>query len=198
MASYMDTIRRTMEADYADASDSEKDEAVRDLIQVCSVAAGAIAIQPIPLLDVALVTPIQIALVQGIGRIHGHKLDQKSVLEILTTFGASLVAQNAIMTAVKFVPFAGWAMAMSMAYALTYAIGEVSNEYFRRGRGVPQRDLESMFKRVYREKKAEKQQATEGDATLKDKIEQLNEAKKAGLLTEEEYEKKKADLLSDF
>lgn len=196
--SYMDTIRRTMEADYAEASDQEKDEAVRDLIQVCSVAAGAVAIQPIPLLDVALVTPIQIALVQGIGRVHGHQLDQKSVLEILTTFGASLVAQNAIMTAVKFVPFAGWAMAMSMAYALTYAIGEVSNEYFKRGRGVAQRDLESMFKRVYREKKAEKQEAAEGNVSLKDKIEQLNEAKKAGLLTEEEYEKKKADLLADF
>jgi uncharacterized protein (DUF697 family) len=198
MATHFETIRRVMEGGYDDASDEVKVGAVRDVIQVCSVAAGAVTLQPFPLVDFVLVSPIQIAMVQAIGRIHGHKLDQKSVLEILSTFGASLVAQNAIMAAAKFIPFAGWAVSISMAYALTYAIGEVADFYFKSGRGVEQETLKSMFDRVYREKKAEKQASAQGDSTLKDRLEQLKDAFESGLLTEEEFEKKKQDLLADF
>jgi uncharacterized protein (DUF697 family) len=100
---------------------------------VCSIAAAAAAIPPVPLLDIALLAPIQTGMVQGIGRIYGQRLDRKSVLEILSTFGASLVSQSVIMAAAKLLPFFGWAAAVSMAYALTHAIGEVSDHYFRTG-----------------------------------------------------------------
>jgi uncharacterized protein (DUF697 family) len=195
---YLDTIRKVMDGDYEHAPQAEKDEAVRDLIKVCSIAAAAVTIQPIPLLDTALISPIQIAMVQAIGRVHGYKLDRKSIVEILGTFGASLVAQNVIMAAAKLIPFAGWLITTSMAYALTYAIGEVSDHYFRNGRGVPQHELKDMFKRIYEQKKAEKQRANEGNGTLKDKLEQLKKAHESGLLTEEEFAKKKEQLLAGF
>jgi uncharacterized protein (DUF697 family) len=198
MASYLDTLERVMKGDYQDASAQEKAEAVRDVIQVCSVASAAVAWQPIPLVDTVLISPIQIAMVQAIGRIHGHKLDRKSVIEILGTFGASLLAQNVIMAAAKLIPFAGWIVGMSMAYALTYAVGEVSDHYFSHGRGVGQQDLREMFDKVYRDKKAEKQAEHRSNATLKDKLEQLKEAYGAGLLSEEEFEAKKQDLLAGF
>ncbi|MGZ3451618.1 MAG: DUF697 domain-containing protein [Polyangiales bacterium] len=196
--SYLETIRKVMDGDYENAPQAEKDAAVRDLIKVCSVAAAAVTIQPIPLLETALISPIQIAMVQAIGRVHGYKLDRKSIVEILGTFGASLVAQNVIMAAAKLIPFAGWLITTSMAYALTYAIGEVSDHYFRNGRGVPQSELKDMFKRVYEQKKAEKQRANEGNATLKDKLEQLKRAHESGLLTQEEFAKKKEQLLAGF
>src|SRR5262252_5665825 len=151
VGSYMETIRRVLDGDYDDATDEEKARAVKELVQVCSVAASALTIQPFPILDSALIAPVQIAMVQGIGRIHGYKLDKKSVLEILSTFGASLVAQNVIMAAAKLIPFLGWAVTISMAYALTYAIGEVSDFYFRNGRGVSSSELKTMFDRVYKE-----------------------------------------------
>jgi uncharacterized protein (DUF697 family) len=195
---WTDTLRRVMDGDYDGATAEEKLHAVRDLIQVGAVASAAIAVQPVPLLDMALLAPIQIGMVQGIGRVHGYKLDKKAVLEILSTFGASIVAQSAIMAAAKLVPFLGWAAAMSMAYALTYAIGEVADHYFRSGRGVSSDELKEMFQRVYKEKKTEKDQASKGNSTLKDKLEQLTEARKSGLLTEEEFEKKKHELLSSF
>ncbi|MBL8943758.1 MAG: DUF697 domain-containing protein, partial [Myxococcales bacterium] len=131
MSGHLDTIRRVLDGDYTDASDEDRQRAVRELVQVCSVAAGAMTIQPFPLLDTALIAPIQIAMVQGIGKIHGHKLDTKSVLEMLSTFGASIVAQNVIMAAAKLIPFFGWVVTISMAYAMTWAIGEVSDHYFR-------------------------------------------------------------------
>src|SRR5688572_9284800 len=127
MANYLETLRRVMDGDYEHASQDEKNAAVRDVVQVCSIAAAAVTIQPIPLLDTALISPIQIAMVQAIGRVHGYKLDKKSIVEILGTFGASLVAQNVIMAAAKLIPFAGALITISMAYALTWAIGDVSD-----------------------------------------------------------------------
>jgi uncharacterized protein (DUF697 family) len=198
MASYRATLKRIMDGGFDDADEAERSEAVRDVINACSIAGAAVAIQPIPLVDVALLSPIQIAMVQGIARIYGHSLDKKAVIEILSTFGASLVAQSAIMAAAKLVPFLGWAISASMAYALTYAVGEVSDHYFKNGRGVSSDELKSMFNRVYEQKKAEKQAANKSNATLKDKLEQLNDAYKNELLTEEEYAAKKEKLLEDF
>ena len=51
---------------------------MRDVTVVCSVAAAAAAVQPVPLLDIALLAPIHVGMVQAIGQVHGHKLDTKS------------------------------------------------------------------------------------------------------------------------
>ncbi|MBI4817048.1 MAG: DUF697 domain-containing protein [Deltaproteobacteria bacterium] len=198
MKRHVETLKRIMDGDYRSASDDERRAAVREVIEVCSVAAGAVAIQPIPILDIALLSPIQIAMVQGIARVHGHSLDKRAVVEMLSTFGASIVAQSVIMAAAKFVPFAGWIMAIAMAYALTYAIGEVSDHYFTHGRGVSSEELRERFERVYKEKRDEKQRAHKANSTLKEKLEQLKDAHKAGLLTEEEFAKKKEELLQGF
>jgi len=198
MATYTETLNRIMRGGYDDASPEERAEAVRDLLNMCSVAAGAVTIQPLPFVDSLLISPIQIALVQGIGRIHGHSLDKKAILEMLSTFGASIVTQNVIMAAAKFIPFLGWLVTITMAYALTYAIGEVSDYYFRNGRGVPASELKDMFERIYKTKKEEKQARHKKNESLKDKLEQLKEARKADLLTEEEFEAKKAELLASF
>lgn len=198
MATHLETIRRVLDGNYESASEAEKEQAVRELVQVCSVAAGALTIQPIPLLDSALIAPVQIGMVQGIGKIHGYALDRRSILEILGTFGASLVAQNLVMGAAKLIPFFGWVVTISMAYALTWAIGEVSDHYFRNGREVDPDELRAMFRRVYESKKEEKTREHKRNKGLKAKLEQLKEAREAGLLTEEEFEAKKAEVLADF
>lgn len=198
MSSHLDTIKRVLDGDYADATDEQRTAAVKELVQVCSVAASAMTIQPFPLLDTALIAPIQIAMVQGIGKIHGHKLDSKSILEMLSTFGASIVAQNVIMAAAKLIPFVGWVVTISMAYAMTWAIGEVSDHYFRNDRKVDEGELKAMFERVYKAKKAEKTEQHKGDKALRDKLELLKKAHADGLLTEAEFEAKKAALLATF
>jgi uncharacterized protein (DUF697 family) len=196
--SYADTVSRVMAGSWQNATPEERSAAVSDLIQVCSIGAAACAVQPFPLLDIALLAPIQIGLVQGIGRIHGYDLDKKSVIEILSTFGASLVSQHVVMAACKLVPVVGWVMGVSMSYALTYAIGDVSDHYFRTGRGVSSSELKEMFKRTYEAKKAEKQSEHAGDRTLRQKLEQLKDAYASGLLSEEEFARMKEELLNAF
>ena len=198
MAGHLETIKRVLDGNYTDASDEEKRLAVEQLIRVCSVAAGAVTIQPFPFVDTALITPIQLAMVQGVGKIHGYKLDTKSIVEMLGTFGASIVAQNLIMGAAKFIPFFGWVVSISISYALTWAIGEVSNHYFRNGRHVDEGELKAMFERIYKSKKDEKTAQHKGNKTLKTKLEELTKAHEGGLLTQEEFEAKKAELLSSF
>ena len=198
MAGYLETIKRVLDGDYTDASDEEKRAAVEQLIRVCSVSAGAVTIQPFPFVDTALITPIQLAMVQGVGKIHGYKLDSKSVVEMLGTFGASIVAQNIIMGAAKFIPFFGWVVSISIGYALTWAIGEVSDHYFKNGRHVDEAELKEMFQRIYTSKKAEKTEQHKGDKALRDKLEKLKRAHKDGLLTDAEFEAKKAEMLAGF
>lgn len=198
MSSYAETFQRVLEGDYQDATPDERREAVREVIEMGSAAAAAAAIQPLPLLDVLLISPIQIGMVQAIGRVHGHRLDQKSILEILSTFGASVLAQNLIISSAKLVPFAGWIAAPAMAYSLTWAVGEVSEHYFAGGRGIEPAELREMFRKTYRSKKEEKVAAHRGDGSLKERLEQLAEAHRAGALTDEEYEAKKAEILRDF
>jgi len=198
MSQYLETIRRVLDGNYDEATPEERDQAVREMIQVCAASAAAVAVQPFPLVDVLLISPIQIALVQAIGRIHGYKLEQKSVVEILSAFGAALVTQNLIIAAAKLVPFAGWLVGISMAYALTWAVGDVAEYYFKNGRGVSQDDLQVMFKKVYQAKKAEKVAAHKSDASLREKLQQLKDAYEADMITEDEFNAKKEELLASF
>jgi uncharacterized protein (DUF697 family) len=190
-----DTFARVMVGNFEDATDAEKLAAVRDLTVGASVAAAAISIQPVPLLDVALLAPIHIGLVQAIGQVHGHRLDAKSVVEILATFGGSIVTRSVLGSAAKLLPVIGWAASASMAYAMTYAIGEVSHAYFASGRGISARELRSLFRSVYDAKRSEKAASAEAQPSLREKLRQLGDAYAAGLLSEEEYRLKKEEIL---
>jgi len=194
MTTYAETFERVVSGVYSNASDEEKLVAVREVIQVASIAAAAVTIQPIPIIDVALIAPIQIGLVQAIGRVHGYTLDKKSVVEILSSFGAGLVTQGVLLSTSKLIPIVGWLAAIPMAYALTWSVGEVAHYYFKMGRGVSPDELEAMFQKIYRSKREERARESKS-SSLKARLEDLNEAFKAGLVTEAEYQKKKEELL---
>ena len=195
---YLDTVKRVTSGNYESATEEERTAAVKEVIRVCAIGASAVTIQPFPVADVVLMSPIQIAMVQAIGKVHGHKLDKKAIVEIISTFGASLVAQNLIMAAAKLIPFLGSVVAMSMAYALTYAIGEVSDYYFRNGRGVDGAELKERFNSIYKEKKAEKDREAKNNKSLKQKLDLLKKSFDQGVITEEEFNRKKEELLAGF
>ncbi len=153
--SYTNTLDRILAGDFDDATEAQRAEAVRDLITVCSAASAAAALQPLPFLDLAGTGPVQIGMVQGIGRIHGYRLDRTSVLEILSTFGASILAQQAVLGGMRFIPLLGSLVGAGMAWAMTWAIGEVADHYFACGRGVPPHELREMLRRVYKDKRRE-------------------------------------------
>ncbi|HTB74557.1 MAG TPA: DUF697 domain-containing protein [Polyangiaceae bacterium] len=194
----LETIARVMHGNFENATDAEKLAAVRDVTVACSVAAAAITVQPVPLLDIALLAPVHVGMVQAIGQVHGHKLDAKSVVEMLATFGGTIVTRSILGSVVKVIPVFGWAASASMAYAMTYAIGEVSHCYFASGRGLSSTQLRSMFRSVYDAKRTEKAAAAQANETLKEKLRQITDAYEAGLLTAEEYREKKEQVLKEL
>ncbi len=91
MAKYKDLLDRIMAGAYDDAGDEQKQSDIEEVKKVCAVTAAAVSFQPIPLVDTALISPIQIGMVQAIARVHGHKLDRRAIVEMLSTFGASIL-----------------------------------------------------------------------------------------------------------
>ena len=83
-----------------------------------------------------------------------------------------------------------------MAYALTHAIGEVSDHYFRTGRGVSASSMRAMFERLYRARKSEQaERQAQAGGTLKERLQQLVDAREAGLIDEEEFRARKEQIL---
>jgi len=195
MTSHTETFDRVTAEDWDGADHAERTREVRRVIRVGAVASAAMAIQPLPLVDIALIAPIQIGTVQAIGHVHGYRLDRKTVIEILSTFGAGLVTQGALLSAAKMLPFLGWVITVPMAYALTWSIGEVSHHYFVCGRGVSKNELRSMFEHLYRKKRAEREEAHRSAPDLKSRLRELVKAHEAGLIDEEELQRKKEEIL---
>ena len=196
--SYAETLDSVMHGDFSDASEEKRSEAVRNVISVCSIASGAVGLQPVPMLDLAVMAPMQVAMVQAIGHIHGHPLSKRSVAEMLSTLGGSIMTQATMRTAARIVPGIGLVMSASMAYSLTWAMGETSDHYFRNGRGLSDAELSRTFEEAYRRKRREKTSASPNGPALKDRLKMLEEVFAMGLIDEQEYAQKKSDLIAEI
>jgi len=116
-------------------------------------AAMAAAATPVPLVDIAAVTVIQIALVRRLARRYGVEYDvARSRAAVLAVVGASLARVGA--SVAKSLPGAGWLLGSATQVALsgasTYALGEVYREHFARSETLDELDGETLRAR-YRE-----------------------------------------------
>jgi uncharacterized protein (DUF697 family) len=193
---YREALKKILRGDFDNASEEEKAAAVRELIHLCSLTASATTMQPVPFVDGGLITPIHIAMVQGIARMHRCPTDLKSILEVLRTFRASLLAQQLAIAATKFIPAFGWLVSTSVTYALTYALGEASDRYFRSGRSVVPKELRAMFRRIYRRKFSEMRLTLRHRKDLKKELDEIEKARRTGEINEEEARRRKQEALS--
>jgi uncharacterized protein (DUF697 family) len=165
------------------------------VIRNYSITAAAAAVQPIPGLDLALLTPIQVGMVRTVAAIYGHPLGVRTALELLGAFGTGLAAQQAVMAAVKLVPVAGLPVAISVAYAVTYAVGEATRVRFAHGRPDTSQDLREVFRRAYRGQRRAVRRAA-SDEPLVRELRQLGEARRHGQIGDDEYERRKQALIA--
>jgi uncharacterized protein (DUF697 family) len=201
---YKATLKRALDDQSGGPSEEEKSRAVKELIHTSCAAATVATLQPVPFLDPFLITPIQIGMVQGIGYLRGYHLDKKSVLEILRTLRASLVTQQLSIAVAKFVPAVGWVASISMAYALTYAVGELSDRYFRGGRSMLPAEMRAIFKAIYKdkfrqvydEKRKEWKVRLHGPPEIKERLRDIDRARREGSMSGDEAERRKLEILS--
>lgn len=196
VAGYMERLERLVGVGRGASTEEERERAATEVIRVCSLGAAAVVVQPLPMLDIALLTPIHVAMVKAIGGIYGYTLDRRTALGIISTFAASIAAQNLVLASGKLLPFATLPVAISVAYALTHAVGEASRVYFQSGRQLSRARMKQVFDQTYSKTKQAKLRAMKRDRVLGEQLARISDAYRAGVLTDEEYERKKQEVLS--
>lgn len=95
-----------------------------------SVAAGAAAGVPVPVIDMPLVLAIQAKLFHSIASLYGQKMSPQRAAEIFGSLGISFAARLGGRELFKLIPGVGTAMSALFAAASTYALGCTLCAYF--------------------------------------------------------------------
>lgn len=139
--------------------ESERQERARKLTETAGYAAAALTIIPLPGTELLGVTALHVAMVVGIGQIHGADISKDSALELVmrigTTVGVSMVGSRLATTAAKLLlPGFGGLLSAPFIYATTLAIGAVAERYFVNEGELSSEELKELYKRTVREAKS--------------------------------------------
>ncbi len=125
-------------------------EAVAKIIRNSTLLSLAAGLEPVPLVDIPILLGTQIRLVLRIAAIYGEPLTASRAREVVATITAGLALRYVAEEAAKLVPFGGDLVSGAIAAAGTWALGQVTAEYFESGKKLSGGQLRSMFKRFYR------------------------------------------------
>jgi uncharacterized protein (DUF697 family) len=171
-----------------------------------SVGAGLV---PFPILDVLAVTVIQLDMLKQLCRVHDVSYSESSGKALLSAVtGGTLARLGASM--VKALPGVGTALGMVsmpiLSGASTYAIGHAAILHFETGGDLFDIDF-SKIKEMYEEffktgkkvaQQVQKRQAKSSKSDVLKRLEELVTMKEQGIITEEEFEQKKQQLLDEL
>jgi uncharacterized protein (DUF697 family) len=146
-------LKKALDGCYDDASDDERGRAVEEIIRKSSRSAAVAALQPVSFVDIAVLTPLGMRMARAIARIRGIR-DAKVGRAIFRPLVGRLVLPHLIIAGVKFIPafpVVPDVIASSIAYATTYAIGEVTDGYYRTTPTPSARAVRERFEAVYHE-----------------------------------------------
>ena len=142
-------------------ADAEADTMIRN----SSILAGALELMPNAVASLAVV-PVQIRLVYKIGKLHGIELDQKSVGELVATAGLATSSQLVEGFARRFLggltqkiggsiggAIGNQVASSSLAFATTYALGQLAKRYYGGGRSLSGLQLKETFSKLVEEAK---------------------------------------------
>lgn len=129
-------LRRDV-TDIESRTDLTDDQKVSQIIKIFSGVCAGFAIQPIPFADIFILTPIQAFMGTRIGAIRGLPVTEHSaadlIKELAGLIGLGFLAQQLAIGAYKTVlPFLGAITTIPLVFGLTYAMGHVMDEYYRR------------------------------------------------------------------
>lgn len=93
-------------------------------------------IAQIPGSDTVIITPIQVAMITAIAKVHGQSLDKAAALAVLSGVSAGVTGRAVSQFLVGWIPGVGNAINASTAFAITEGIGWAADEMVRDGRPV--------------------------------------------------------------
>jgi len=185
----------------------------QNIIQTHVMVAMGAGLVPFPVLDIAAVTAVQLDMLRSLSKLHGQDFYEAPVKSLIAALAGSTLARMAA-SAIKVIPGIGTLLggvSMSlMSGASTYAVGQVFAQHFSAGGSIE--DFDPMqAKGQYEEELAKgkkeaadwKKQREQGASAAQEedvlkKLEKLGELKEKGILTEEEFQKMKGQLLGEL
>ncbi|MCS6861628.1 MAG: DUF697 domain-containing protein [Abditibacteriales bacterium] len=206
---YMKYLQQVLLKDYSRADEATRAKAAENLIDACSIACAALAVQPVPTLELAIM-PIQAGMVLGIGHIYGHDISRERAMEIVTEIagavGISIVARQTLVTISKFLaPIVAGLISAPYVFGVTRGMGKAAIYYFQHT-DLDMTQIKNIFNRAKQEAEThfdprkveeaaqEQQQELEQDAVTR--MEQLRLLRDKGLISAEEYEAKRKEILA--
>lgn len=159
---------------------------------------------PLPILDVAAVTFVQLDMLEQLARLYGVDYSVSVGRSFITALAGTTVAKLGA-SAIKAIPGIGTVIGtVSMSIlsgATTYALGQVAISQMSSGGTLLNLDLEwakQAYKEAFEQGKSVASKLEKDKATSKNVIEtleKLGELKERGVITEEEFEAQKEKLL---
>jgi uncharacterized protein (DUF697 family)/tellurite resistance protein len=148
----------------APSSPQKPDPAALDArILNAAILNGALELLPESLATMAII-PLQMRLVYDVGLAHGYALDRGHVTELLATVGAGVTGQAVEQVGRKLLGgilgsiggrmlggLGRQAVSSGVAFATTYALGQVAREYYGSGRRIDAAQLKVVFQRMLEE-----------------------------------------------
>jgi len=187
---------------------SSNTEQANEILRQHVLWATGAGLVPIPVLDIAAVTGVQLDMVNRLARVYHVDYTEslgKSLLSALA--GSSLARLGA--SGLKFIPVVGTALGVvsmsALSGAATYAVGMVFIHHFESGGTLEDFNINS-YRNAYegyfqKGKEAIKNTPSTDTAQAKDaytRLEQLNKLREKGVVTEEEFQAKKKQLLLEL
>lgn len=161
-------------------------------------AAGAV---PIPLIDIAAVTSVQLDMLKSLCYAHDVAYSSVKGKALISSISGSLIARYWA-SLIKTVPGIGsWLGIFSMSImsgASTYALGKVFEKYLKEEGSLDKIDKEEaqkMFRREFRKGRSYAKWIKQEEQDVFAKLEKLGALKEKGIITEEEFDAKKKTLL---
>ena len=106
-----------------------------------AATAAAIALTPLPILDVFPLLAVQTSLVLGIARIYGQRITFGRARELVVTFGLGFLGRTLFQELSKLGGPPGWLLAAAIAASTTVVIGRAAAVWFERGERAKASDL---------------------------------------------------------
>jgi uncharacterized protein (DUF697 family) len=167
---------------------SEQENVHRIIQQTATVCAVVACVNPVPLTDFLLLTPIHAKMTFHIGKVKGFDITQERALdilrEVLSTIGLSMTA-TWLASFIKPIPVVSFLIYAPIIYGATYGIGHVVEAYFhglKTGQVPSAQELKAIYEKQLSRGKVEgaslrKEQLDRAYQEMKEKVEQ-REAKK--------------------